>query len=159
MPRKLVIAPDQEGYSVAPGNEFLSVALQGGRSKQRRDIVGATSQVRVQWSTDRSGFNYLSAFYRLYVQNPTEGFLIDLYMGEAALTQHTAYFVPDSWSLDSNEGHGFDVSATLEVMPRNYSVDDDTALVDYYEAYGEEGELVLNLLEKLVNVTMPRTFR
>ena len=80
-------------------------------------------------------------------------------MGEAALTQHTAYFVPDSWSLDSNEGHGFDVSATLEVIPRNYSVDDDTSLVDYYEAYGEEGELVINLLEKLVNVTMPRTFR
>ena len=47
MPRKLVIAPDQEGYSVAPGNEFLSVALQGGRGKQRRDIVGATSKVRV----------------------------------------------------------------------------------------------------------------
>lgn len=159
MPRLLVIAPDQEGYSVTPGSEFLSVQLQGGRSKQRRDIMGATSRVRVQWSTDRSGFNYLQAFYRLYVNNPTDGFLIDLYMGEAALTQHTAYFVPDSWSLDSNEGHGFDVSATLEVIPRNYSVGDDAALVDYYEAYGEEGELVLNLLEKLVNVTMPRTFR
>lgn len=157
MPRLMVIAPDQEGYSVTPGSEYLSVALQGGRSKQRKDIAGATSRVRVQWSTDRSGFNYLQAFYRIYTSAPSDGFLIDLYMGESSLTRHTAYFVPDSFMLSSQEGNGFDVAATLEVVPRVYSADDDNALLDFYETYGEQSEYMLNALENLVNVILPGT--
>lgn len=154
MPSILSLAPDQAGYSVEDGEEVLSVRLDGGLSRYRRDVVGAASSVRVQWTVGPTEYAYLRAFYRTTTGRGTEAFLVDLILDSATLTRHTAYFVPGSMKLTGVSGLTYTVQAMLEVKPLAPDADYDAALVALYEAYGEQSAAFLSDLEQFVNSYM-----
>lgn len=153
---KLTIPPNKEGYSVTGGTEVIGVQLDGGASRYRRDVIGATSRVSVQWSLSQGAYDYMRAFYRTATVNGSAPFLVDLLMDEPQLTEHTVYFVPGSMKLSGVAGLTHYVSAELEVYPKPRDEEYDIALLMLYTEYGDNvAQFVLNQLEQLANVDLP----
>ena len=155
MPSVLKVTPDQAGYSVTDGEEVLAVKLDGGLSRYRRDVVGAASTVRVQWSVGPTEYTYLRAFYRTTTSQGTESFLVDLILDSATLTQHTAYFVPGSMRLTRVRGNTYTVQAQMEVKPLAPDSEYDEALVMIYEEYGSLRGEFLSDIKAFVNDYLP----
>lgn len=154
----LTIPPDQSSYTVIDGLETLSVKLDGGASKYRRDVLNATSFVTVQWSLNPDDYKYIRAFYNTATASGSVPFLIDLLLDFPELTQHQAYFIPGTMKLQSQAGLQYVVVAQLEVKPIPANEEDDLVLImnkelDYL--YGNDSEEILNLLDELVNVDLP----
>ena len=112
------IPPDQNGYAFTDGKEVLSVQLDGGASRYRKDILNANVNVTVQWTVDRDQYNFLRVFYKKRTESGSLPFMIDLYLDDPyTLTTHVAHFVPGTFGLKSQKGLSFVVGATLEVKP------------------------------------------
>ncbi|MBN46213.1 MAG: hypothetical protein CMH23_07035 [Methylophaga sp.] len=148
---KLVIPPDQSGYSVTDGNEVLAVSLDGGASRFRRDVLGATSLVNVQWSIGPNEYKYIRSFYRALTGKGAKPFLIDLYLDEADLTEHKSYFVPGTMKLLSQKGLQFVVSVQLEVYPAEIDEDAEAYFVVLFSELGENWETEFPILENEIN--------
>lgn len=114
---KFIYVPDSSSYSVADGIEVLSTKLDGGASRYRKDILGATSTVDCTWILGQTDYKYFRAFFRALTEKGATPFLIDLILDEPALTEHKAYFIPSSIRLTGTQGNIFWVSAQLEVYP------------------------------------------
>lgn len=153
---KFIIPPDQDGYSVTDGNETVSTILDGGLSRTRRDILGASSLVTTVWTLGREDYRYIRAFYRGVTGKGAEPFLIDLLLDFPTLTEHKAKFVVGSMALTQQDGLKFEVTAQLEVEPLPADDDFDRAYAMIYGVYGfEEWDLVYNQFNHLVNEVMP----
>jgi len=115
---KFAIPPDNNGYSFTDGEEVLSVALQGGASKYRLDILNANIRLNVQWTLDRNQYNYIRAFYKSVLISGSLPFLLDLYVDNPfELTEHECYIIPKTFGLKSQKGLSFVVGCSLEVKP------------------------------------------
>lgn len=157
---KLTIPPDQASYSVVDGIEVASVELDGGKSRYRRDIIGAASKVNAVWTLNPEEFKYLRLFYRISSEKGAIPFLIDLYLDLPALTEHISNFVPGSMKLQSQRGLTFVVSCVLEVIP----IDDDPTEEDLlflllFNEFGSNWETQFLLQESslndIINVQLP----
>jgi hypothetical protein len=151
---KLILPPDQSGYSVTDGSEVIRQQLDGGLGRYRADILNASREVNCQWTVGPDEYRYLRAFYNT---NKALAFSIDLYLDEPELTEHVAHFVPDSFSLSSQSGLTFVVNARLEVEPIDNSEYDESLIlmVDTYGGFEEAIEF-MNGLEKLTNYDLPK---
>lgn len=147
---KLTIPPDLT-YSVQDGVEVISVQLDGGAPRMRRDILGATSTVDVEWRVGRDEFLYLRAFYRSVTVSGSEPFTIDLVLDSPSTTEHTARFKPGSMRLTGQEGYLHVVSAQLDVTPILPDTEYDIGMVAVWNEYGSAYGTVFAALSKLVN--------
>ena len=154
MPTKFVIAPTQASYSVRDGETTLSVKLDGGASRYRRDVLNANRIVTCEWRLSAGDFQYFRAFYNTETVSGSGSFLIDLIIDDADLTEHEAHFVPNTLQMSVVSGTTYSVRADLEVKPIARDAVYDAGLVEIYEAYGgtEAAQAVLNQLEQLINV-------
>lgn len=155
---KLQLPPDSAGYSVTDGKEVVSIQLDGGAARYRRDILNANSKVTCQWSCDRDEYQYLRAFFKTATSQGSLPFLIDLALDDPALTEHQAYFVPGSMALREQRGHLYVVAAELDVKPIPRDAAYDESLVMMWSSYAPEPALFLNQLEQLVNVNLPEAW-
>ena len=87
---ELIIPPDQASYSVTDGKEVVATQLDGGAARYRRDILGATSRVAVQWTIGPDSYRYLRSFYRAVTVGGSNPFNIGLLLDEPEITWHTA---------------------------------------------------------------------
>lgn len=156
---KLILPPNNSSYSVTDGKEVVSVALDGGAGRYRRDIIGASSAVSVQWVCDRGEYEYLRAFYRSLLGKGALPFLIDLILDDPLPVEHKAYFVPGSMVLTGQRGLSYYVSAQLEVEPAEV---DDVAEADFaaiYSIFGSNWQTVFPPLEddfnEIINIQLP----
>lgn len=138
---KLYMRPSNASYSVQRGSEVLSVKLDGGASKYRRDILNASFTVTVSWDTTEDGWDYLNAFYRTATARGSLPFTIDLLLEDSTLTTYTAYFVPDTFKLTGQQGEAYYIEATLEVTPiiNPSETTDDNATISAWEAAHPNG--------------------
>ena len=152
---KLVVPPDQAGYSVLDGTEVLRQQLDGGMGRYRVDILNATRTVNCKWTVGPYDYQYLRSFYNV-VNATAATFLIDLYLDAPVLTEHEAKFLPGTMQLAENKGMSFTVSCQMEVTPIDTS-EFDAAFIELLAIYGSRQNVseILNLLEKLVNVDLP----
>lgn len=151
---KYAFPPDQNGYSVADTAESLLVELEGGAPRVRRDIVGAWPTVSASWTCDRLKFNYFREFFRSATLSGSLPFLIDLQIDSAdELTEHTAQFVPGSINLNQVNGLTYVVSATLRIKP--LAVSSFPGVVPLINAFGEDWEADVALLDSIVNTEWP----
>lgn len=148
---ELVIPPDQAGYAVTDGSEVVSAQLDGGASRRRKDIIGATSTVNVSWTCNPAKYKYLRAFYKGVAEGGATPFNIGLLLDEPEITKHKAHFVPGSMSLQSQTGQTYVVAAQLEVYPLPV----DPNALDFVTVYGELGEDSAFLLNRIINVDYP----
>lgn len=110
---------------------MVSTALDGGASRTRSDLIGATSVITVQWSTDQNGFYYLRQFFR---QSAAEGaiyFWCQLILDDSPPDNYLCKFVPASFSLSGVSGNLRVVAAQLEVTPNPERNDDVVFLQNY----------------------------
>ena len=154
MPAKFIFAPTQASYGVRDGETTLSVRLDGGASRYRRDVLNANRIVTCEWRLSAGDFQYFRAFYNTETVSGSGSFLIDLIIDDAGLTEHEAHFVPNTLQTSVVSGTTYSARADLEVKPIARDAVYDAGLVEIYEAYsgGEVAQGVLNQLEQLVNV-------
>jgi hypothetical protein len=112
---KLSLPPSTGNYNVSFGNELVSVTLDGGLPRIRRDIAGACHTVTCSWLLDATAYNTLLTFYNTTVAKGSLPFLIDLIIDTASLVEYTAMFVPKSFSLSGQSGATYNVAAVLTV--------------------------------------------
>lgn len=153
--RKLLVAPSQAGYAAQPGNTVVSIALPGGKSRNRRDFIGAVAQVSAVWNLPPLEYDYLAAFYRSVTEESLLTFEIDLILDSWKPQTYQARFVPGTFALTGTSGMKTTASAQLEVIPLPVDRELDLALVDLFELYGYDAADVLNELDLLVNVRIP----
>lgn len=150
---KLVLPPDQSGYSVAVGEEIVSTKLSGGASRSRLDILNAANTVTCSWTVGPDNYKYLRQFYVVNVKNGGEQFTIDLILDDYIPTEYKAKFVANTWALQSQRGHTYTVSAQLEIEAIDYDFEYDETIIMLISEYGsmQNANEILNLLNKLVN--------
>lgn len=149
--------PTQAGYSISDGPAtVISYKLDGGTSRYRRDTIGATNRVEVQWALEGTDYDAFMLFVKDDLQQGSLPFTIDLLLDQAEMTNHSAQIIPGTLRVTSVTGYIVVVSASLEAYPVD---DDDTdeAIVMLYEEYGgEEGvAALLAALSQLVNEDLP----
>lgn len=148
------LCPLQAGYSFSPGNNMLEQQLVGGFARQRAMFVNNVHQVNVSvLLATKLHAQYFWAFWRLHTLNPQK-FLWRLITDSAEAQDHECQFVADSWSVGERNGVAYNVSFQVRCKPlNNGDLTFDQQIVDLWES-GNPFEM-LNLLEKLVNETMP----
>lgn len=142
---KLNLLPDQSGYAYSPENELVSIKLDGGLSRSRKDITGAASKVDVKWIFTLEEFQYFQAFFSFVTSRGALSFLLDLLLDRPETEEFTCKFVPNTLVV-TNEGLARMVSAQLEVLPKPDLVLDEIIVA----LYGRSD--MLDPLEQLVNV-------
>lgn len=156
---KFVLPPDNSAYSVTDGKQVVATQLDGGAARYRRDILGATSKVSCAWVLGPHDYKYMRAFFRSLTQSGSKPFLIDLILDEPTLTEHKAYFVPDSMQLTGQKGLTYWVSAQLEVYPAEVDSEADAAFAALYGEYGSEWQSLFppdeDEFNTLINVSIP----
>ncbi len=155
---KFIIAPDNSSYSVTDGKEVVSVALDGGAGRYRRDILGASSVVNVQWVCSREEFHYIRAFFRSLTGKGSSPFAIDLILDDPLPVEHKAYFIPGSMTLTGQKGLSYYVTAQLEVEPVDVDADAEIDYVIMVNEFGSESIMLRSedILNELVNVLWPQ---
>lgn len=154
---KLVIPPNQSGYSVSVGQETISTKLDGGASRFRVDILNASSDVTCSWTVGQDNYEYLRMFYLVNIKNGNEPFLIDLILDSPTPTQYTARFIPGTWGLTGQRGHTYTVGCQLEIEAIEHDYEYDETVIWLVSEYGSlcKALEILNLLYKLVDIDMP----
>ena len=139
MTEKLILTPISSGYVVEPGDEMVSVELDGGEPFYRRDKEGASSRVAVRWQLTPKQYNYIQAFYRTTIKGGSEFFYMDLVLERAApADRYLCHFVPRTYKLEKQQGLTYWVTAQLDVRPTLPSTTEDTALVnEFRDASGQ----------------------
>ena len=153
---KLMLVPDKASYTVKDGKEVVSIQLDGGAARYRRDVLNAASRVTCLWNLDPAEYQYFRAFYRTSTQNGSQTFLASLMLDEPVLRDFEAHFVPDSVMLREQSGLLYVMAAELEVSP--LPVDDafNQAVVDLWtEGAGDVVPGIANPLHVLVNIRLP----
>lgn len=131
---KLKLDPAQGSYSAKLGPETIATQLAGGRSRYRRDQLGATAIAAVEWVLDAGGYDYFMAFHRQSTAHGSLPFTLDAHLDKAPLAEYTAYFIPDSVELAGVKGTAYVVTAQLEIVPLAENVGADNALIAAWEA-------------------------
>ena len=137
---RLMLPPTEAGYTATFGGGVISQKLQGGASRFEVDVLGASHMLSLSWLTDRAGYQYLMAFYRLWQRNPSQHFLAALIIDDHQLRDYECHFVPDS------------ISAQIEAKALTPDYVFDQSLVDTWGGFPSDG---FAQLEQLVNVDLP----
>ena len=152
---KMIIPPDQNSYSFNDGIEVLSASLDGGASRFRKDILNANLKLNVQWTLDRTGYNFIRVFYKTMLQSGSLPFLMDLYVDDPfTLSEHECHFMPGTIGLKSQAGESFIVGATIEVKPIDQS-QTNIDVASLYALFGDQYNFYNDAFDTLINVTIP----
>jgi hypothetical protein len=109
--------PEQDGYRLRRGNESVSIRLDGGASRVRRDVVGASHTAECTWLLDHDEYTALTGFFRERLQSRTRLFRIPLLIDTAVTVNYLARPLDAPEELGSTRGRMHTVRATLEVIP------------------------------------------
>lgn len=148
------LCPLQSGYSFSPGNNMLEQQLSGGFARQRRMFVNNVHVVNVSvLLKTKIHAQYFWAFWRSHTLNPQK-FLWRLITDSSEMQDHTCQFVAESISVGERNGVIYSVSFQVRCKPlNNGDLAFDQQIIDLWES-GSPLEM-LNLLEKLVNESLP----
>lgn len=156
--QKFTIPPDKASYTMKDGQEVLSVQLQGGAARYRRDIANPTARVTANWTMGMDGYLYIRSFFRAAIDNGASPFLMDLILDLPTLTEHKCYFVPNTLTLNSQSGLTYSVSVDLEVYPQNDPIPFAQDYVDVYNEFGNTFRYYEDVLDMLMNTAWPEVY-
>ncbi len=112
-----VIPPSQSGYRVKKPTNFIQVELEGGEARTRRDKIGGTYTVQLQWELETDHYTTVSGFFRDRLQEGTRIFRIPLVIDVPKKVEYRARLLGEVEELTDQEGLLYVVRATLEVIP------------------------------------------
>lgn len=149
---RLMLPPTEAGYTANFGGGVISQKLQGGASRFEVDVLGASHMLSLAWFTNRAGYQYLMAFYRLWQRNPSQPFIAQLIIDDHQLRDYQCHFMPDAMTLGGVQGLSYSVSAQIEARAITPDYAFDQSIVDAWESGIVGG---VPELEQLVNVDLP----
>lgn len=153
--QRFIYCPAQASYSASDSAaSYKRVQLDGGAGRYRRDIIGVSRLVDVQWAVEAPAYYYIEAFYRSFCARP-QPFMIMLAIDGLPLADCEAWFMPGSYSLSAKQGGIYTISAQLEVIPppRNAALDD--WLISLASYFGPGWEEYASRLHQIVNYSLP----
>lgn len=152
---KFIYPPESSGYTTEDPAEVITIKLDGGAPRYRRDKVGSTSKVSVRWVFDPTQYRYFRAFYHSLLGRGSEPFLIDLVLDYAEPTEHIAYFTPGTVRLAEQRGHYYGVTAELEAFPNPLDEELEIYYVFMINNFGDDWAFDEDLLNTIVNTQWP----
>ncbi len=129
---KLLLTPDQDGYTVEDPDSVVATKVDGGPPRYRRDYFDASLKVEVTWTCTPDEYQYLRAFYN-YVNKGADPFLLDLLINTPTLQTYVCRFKPGTFKLTSVKGYMFKVKVTLDVQPNDGGVDFASIVEDFVQ--------------------------
>lgn len=150
---RMMYCSTQEGYSANIGDGVMSQILDGGADRYRKSLKGVVHTVSSRWVVQKSGFQYLMAFYRVWARNPSQPFIAKLCVDNAPVEDYECFF-SGSPTLSSKEANVYTVTASLKVKPLPVDEGMDDLIVGVGDS-GSDLAGLLNPLEKLVNEDLP----
>lgn len=145
------LIPDSNGYNVDGGSEVESVQLKGGAGRYRRDQLGASDMVSVQFTCDALRYQYARAFYRKTVQMGSLPFQARMIFDSPDLQDYNCYFADKTgFKLIKQQGMSYIIGATFEATPVTAAdpvVDDSVVML-----YGIYGDTLLDMFGSLDNL-------
>lgn len=151
--QRLMLTPTAAGYDAQIGGLVLMQQLDGGQPRFERDVLGASHSVSLAWATSAAGYQYLLAFYRVWLRNPSQPFIARLIIEDHAMRDYQCQFMPNTFALSSKSGPVYNVGAQITAKALSSDDDVDNAIVMLWAAGAQDGELPA--LEKLANVDLP----
>jgi hypothetical protein len=130
--QKFAIPPESESYSVKDGVSFVSVALEGGLSRRRADVINTASKAQVTWSFDRNEYDYFRAFFDTATMKGSLPFILELVVDKHYRQEYVCAFIEDTLELSEVSGHSYRVKADLEVIPKRPDHVGNQSLIDSY---------------------------
>jgi hypothetical protein len=155
---KLALTPDQAGYNLRERREVISVALDGGASRYRKDVINPASLASVQWTLSKAQYQYFRSFFKQIVSSGALPFAIDLVMESGEPEEYTAYFVPESISVSPYNGFYYTVSADLEVLPATRDTEQEGIYAMLFGAYGDDYEALFPVDESAIDFIINNEF-
>lgn len=148
------------GYTVAYGNEYVSVKLAGGPSRRRKDFEGAANIVNVEYTLSGIEFRNFQNFYNGVIAKGVLPFATQLIIDSQEPEYFQCFIVPDSYSLSEQSGDMYKVSFQIEATTigggDEIPVEDTQAL---FNEYGMNYESLFisdeDLLNEIINVNLP----
>jgi hypothetical protein len=154
-PVRLILCPTESAYSTERSADgYLRTSLDGGMGRYRKDILGSSTLVNCRWVVTGIMFDYLWAFYRDYLRK-IEPFHIELVLEEGARVRVLANVVPNSFKFGEKKGGTHTVTAQLEVLAPEYDAQADEDMIWLIGEFGEDYELWVERLWKIVNIDYP----
>jgi hypothetical protein len=127
-----LLTPKADGYGLTFAEEVLSVKLDGGASRYRRDILNSSIPLDCNWSLNLEQYNYMMAFYRSVAKKGAIPFQMQLVVDSGEFVERTVNFVPGSLKVTQSGGNYF-VSASLEVHPLPEDEESDLDIIEAFE--------------------------
>lgn len=149
---QLLVLPDQAGYAYTSPKDVIGIALDGGLSRTRRDIMNSSAILDVSWTLSLEDYQYLRAFYNGACNRGTSAFTMELLLDQPYLEEFTCQFVPNSFQMSSPFGLSRSAQAQLEVIPIENKELADITYKLYELFYPCPIKDIFSPLAKLVNI-------
>lgn len=114
----LPFVPEKASYNYSKTSDVISVQLDGGLSRSRRDIIDNAAYIDCEWFFDSLEFDYFMLFHKVVAGRGAISFQIHLLLDKPELETFTAKFVPNSIQVSEPSSQSYRVTAQLEVEPK-----------------------------------------
>lgn len=158
----LEFLPDSDGYSVDFVSPVVSVKLNAGPSRIRRDLIGTPFNVNVSYKFTPEQYRAFMGFYNAVTIYGSEQFVTDLIIEDCELLKYECTFVPDSIKLAEQRGLYFNVVCQIEAVPLETSVTTNEDIAILWEEYGPrymQFPTDEDRLHIVVNIEYPQSIR
>lgn len=108
--------PDQDSYQYTPGQQMLSVQLEGGGPRLRRDYINPNHTVTCNYSCTREQYLILMGFFRERAQQFSKPFQANLVIDVPVLIPYICRLVGEP-KLINVQGFLYTVQVTYSVNP------------------------------------------
>lgn len=153
---KMRLCPAQASYNLSMPQDEIVGTTAGGAPRTRLDMIGGWLTANISFIVSPEDYNYFWVFYRSAIKFGSMPFLIDLKTDRSECEEHTVRFVPNSVvPISSVNGRVITITAQIYVKPIPHDSAFDEAWLAWDEAFGDVFKYDFDLLERLVNLTMP----
>lgn len=146
----LLLTPTYSGYSTKDANNIVQSKVGGGMPRTQLDLVGGVSVVNLRFVLSPWQYQYWMAFYYKEIQSGSLPFNIDLDI-DGYNNTYEVMIVENSIGKNQAYVRGMEVNFQVFAKP---IIDNDymEGVLELYEAYGVDGEDVLNALHQFANI-------
>lgn len=117
--------PEQDGYRLRRGSESVTTRLDGGASRVRRDILGASHEATCTFMLTDEEYTSFEGLFREQLASRTSLFRIPLLIDTPTPVNHLVRVLDDPEELASTRGLTYVVQVRFEVIPnpmKSYSL-------------------------------------
>ena len=86
--------PSLNRFTTRPGNALLRTEMEAGPARQRRQFTQNPAQIDVEWRVDRVTFGMIESWFRHYLHDGANWFLIKLWSGNAMEDHRVRFTAP-----------------------------------------------------------------